>query len=186
MKNSENHIVHLMRIDPERAVRRMYDSYSSALYGVLLKMTVKEHLAQEALQDAFVKIFHNCHKYDEKKSKLFTWMLRIARNAAIDRLRKENRIKEDHWEEGSHNHLWSERPVSSEYFDLPGHVQSLAPKYSSVIELFYLNGYTHQETSEALELPLGTVKTRIRAGLDKLRKIYSVEMIAFILTYYII
>ena len=186
MKNSENHIVALMQTNPERAIERMYDNYSSALYGVLLKMVVKEHLAKEALQDAFIKIYHNCDKYDAGKSKLFTWMLRIARNAAIDRLRKENRRREDQWEEGSHNHLWSERPVASEYFDLPGHVQSLSPKYSSVIELFYLNGYTHQETSEALELPLGTVKTRIRAGLDKLRKIYRIEMIAFILTIIII
>lgn len=68
----------------QQALAALYDAYSGALYGIILKVVEKEELAQEVLQDTFVKIWRSAGGYDASKGRPFTWMLNIARNAAID------------------------------------------------------------------------------------------------------
>ena len=86
----EQHIVSLLNDGDKRAIPLIYENYSDALYGVILKVTINEALAEDALQETFIKVWRYAQKYDAKKAKLFTWLYRIARNTAIDKLRSHN------------------------------------------------------------------------------------------------
>ena len=86
----EQHIVQLLEKGDTTAINLLYENYADSLYGVILKVTKNEELAQDALQETFVKVWKNAKKYDSKKAKLFTWLYRIAKNTAIDKLRSFN------------------------------------------------------------------------------------------------
>ena len=86
----ENEITQLLAKGDKRALNLLYENYSSSLYGVIMKITKDDALAQDALQESFIKIWKNSKKYDSSKAKLFTWLYRIARNTAIDKLRSYN------------------------------------------------------------------------------------------------
>ncbi|MBT8274269.1 MAG: sigma-70 family RNA polymerase sigma factor, partial [Bacteroidia bacterium] len=86
----EQHIVSLLQEGDRRAIPLIYENYSNTLYGVILKVTINEALAEDALQETFIKIWRYSKKYDPSKAKLFTWIYRIARNTAIDKLRSHN------------------------------------------------------------------------------------------------
>ena len=86
----EQKITDLLAQGDKRAINLLYEHYSSSLYGVILKITINEEIAEDALQETFVKVWKNTHKYDSSKAKLFTWLFRIARNTAIDKLRSYN------------------------------------------------------------------------------------------------
>ena len=83
----EQHIVSLLKEGDQRAIPLIYENYSGSLLGVIVKITKDEALAQDALQESFIKIWKSSKKYDSSKAKLFTWLYRIARNTAIDKLR---------------------------------------------------------------------------------------------------
>jgi RNA polymerase sigma factor (sigma-70 family) len=83
----EQKIIDLLQKRDQRALNLLYENYSNSLYGVILKITINEEIAEDALQETFIKVWKNSHKYDPKKAKLFTWLFRIARNTAIDKLR---------------------------------------------------------------------------------------------------
>ena len=87
---SEQHIVRLLKNGDNEAIAIIYENYASALFGIILKITINESLAEDALQESIIKIWKYAHRYDSKKAKLFTWMYRIARNTAIDKLRSHN------------------------------------------------------------------------------------------------
>ena len=165
--------------DRKAAVSLIYDAYAKALYGVLLKMMDRPTDAQDVLQETFIKIYRRIESYDPEKARLFTWLMRVARNTAIDQMRKKKGpgggIRED-----ITDYQWAERPGKMDTLDLKDHVASLGPKYQSVVELFYFKGFTHKEASEALMLPLGTIKSRLRKALSELRKIYKPEALGMI------
>ena len=79
-----------MKKGDKKAISLLYENYSDSLYGVILKVTINEQIAQDALQETFIKVWKNGKKYDSKKAKLFTWLYRIAKNTAIDKLRSFN------------------------------------------------------------------------------------------------
>ena len=86
----EQHIVSLLQDEDKRAIPLIYENYSDTLYGIILKVTNNEALAEDALQETFIKVWRYAKKYDASKAKLFTWLYRIARNTAIDKLRSHN------------------------------------------------------------------------------------------------
>src|SRR3712207_4079549 len=83
---TEKELVRLLRQREKRGFTLLYDHYSSALYGIIRKIVRSEELAQDVLQDAFVKIWRGIDSYDASKGTLFTWILNVARNTAIDRV----------------------------------------------------------------------------------------------------
>ena len=86
----EQHIVSLLKKGDKKAISLIYENYSGSLLGVIQKITKDNVLAQDALQESFIKIWRNAKKYDSDKAKLVTWLYRIARNTAIDKLRSNN------------------------------------------------------------------------------------------------
>ena len=169
---SENELIKGLQAHDEKAFSLLYDSYSPALLGIIAKIVKDEAEAENLLQDSFVKIWKNINQYDAAKGRLFTWLLNIARNTALNFLRSAH-----YFEQGEIQNLESvvyTETVKTEltevnYIGVSETVQKLDPKLKQVIHLIYYLGYTQQEVSEQLNLPLGTVKTRTRMALQLLR-----------------
>ncbi len=152
----------------------MYDNYSGALYGVIFRIVQSEEVAADVLQATFVKIWSKIAQYDREKSTIFTWMLNIARNSAIDQYRKTKRESESpiqRFDNSVSNVESDSLDIKTNSIGLTEVIAKLNPDYQLVLEYLYFKGYTQQELSEELNIPLGTVKTRARSALIELRKI---------------
>lgn len=171
---TEQTIINLLKAGDKKALHLLYQHYSNSLYGVILKITINESLAQDALQETFIKVWKNGKIYDPKKAKLFTWLYRIARNTAIDKLRSYN--KRYHREiqiDTSNVYILPSTSLNQDVLDLKTHIKKLEKKYQIILNALYFEGMTQQEASDELDIPLGTVKSRLKIGLRELRKIYN-------------
>lgn len=170
----EKHIVELLEKGDTKAINLLYENYANSLYGVILKVTNNEELAQDALQETFVKVWKNSKKYDSKKAKLFTWLYRIARNTAIDKLRSfNNRFEKEIQIDKSNVYILPASSINQDVIDIKKHVAGLDEKYQIVLKALFFEGMTQQEASEELDIPLGTIKSRLKIGLRELRKVYN-------------
>ena len=170
----EDHIVQLLEKGDEAAINLLYENYSDSLYGVILKITKNEEVAQDALQESFVKIWKNAKRYDSSKAKLFTWLYRIARNTAIDKLRSfNNRFHKEVQIDKSDVYILPTASLNQDVIDLKEHVTKLEEKYQIVLNALFFEGMTQQEASDELDIPLGTIKSRLKIGLRDLRKIFN-------------
>jgi RNA polymerase sigma factor (sigma-70 family) len=160
----------------EEAFSFLYDNYAAALWSVALKITKNEVIAEDVLQEVFVKIWRHIHRYDATKGTLFTWMLNITRNTCKDYFRSnqyqlslmQDNLMDKHHQIESHQNRRQEQSA-----DLLIFTQQLEEKYRILIELVYIHGYSQEEVSVQLQMPVGTVKTRCREALIRLRRIYS-------------
>ena len=172
--NLEKEITDLLEKGDQRALNLLYENYSNTLYGVIFKITKDDALAQDALQESFIKIWKNSKKYDAKKAKLFTWLYRIARNTAIDKLRSfNNRNGKEVQIEDSNVYRIATAELNQDVIDLKKHVATLDQKYQIVLDALFFEGMTQQEASEELNIPLGTIKSRLKIGLRELKKVYD-------------
>ncbi|MFK7782105.1 RNA polymerase sigma factor, partial [Psychroserpens sp.] len=129
----ENQIVKLLESGDKKAISLLYENYSDSLYGVILKVTINEEIAQDALQETFVKVWKNAKKYDSKKAKLFTWLYRIAKNTAIDKLRSfNNRFEKEVQIDKSNVYILPTANLNQDVLDLKEHVGRLDEKYQIV------------------------------------------------------
>ncbi len=156
-----------------KVVSILYQRYADALYGVICRIVSDDHLAEDILQEAFVKIWNNGNRYDTSKGRLFTWMMNICRNLAIDKLRSKGyktskkTVTDETSVYESDNIYDNIKPDTIGIRDI---VNKLKPEWKHIIDLVYFSGYTHQEVSEELSIPLGTVKTRLRSAIIYLRQ----------------
>ena len=171
---TEEALVGLLKQKDKAAFSVLYDNYSAALYGVVYKIVANEELARDVLQEAFVKIWKNSEKYDRGKGSLYTWMLNIARNSAIDKLRSKHlKYNIQTLDEGVYRAKGTSTDPNTDRIGLREIVEGLDPRLREVIELAYFGGLTQDEISQQLEIPLGTVKTRARKALQELRKYFN-------------
>lgn len=174
ISNTEKEIVSLLQKSDKKAITLLYEYYSDALFGVISKIITDEDTAQDVLQESFVKIWKHSKKYDPSKAKLFTWLYRIAYNTAIDKTRslKNKTNKEVHIDTSSVYKITSNE-LNQDVLDIKKHLSSLDDKYQIVINALFFEGMTQQEASEELDIPLGTIKSRLKIGLRELKKIYD-------------
>jgi RNA polymerase sigma factor (sigma-70 family) len=174
----EQHIIELLKAQDERAIGLLYDHYADALFGVAIKVTKDEVLAQDVLQESFVKIWKNASKYDSNKARLFTWLFRVVQNTAIDavRSRQRKKTKEVQIDDSNVYHLQSTK-FAIEHLDIASHAAGLEDKYRVVIDALFFQGMTQQEASDELNIPLGTVKSRLKIGLRELRKLFGLVIV---------
>jgi RNA polymerase sigma factor (sigma-70 family) len=175
IKYSEEDLVALLQRRDQIAFAYLYENYSAALNSVIARMVDDTQLAEDILQETFVKIWNNFAQYDAAKGRLFTWMINITRNLTIDTLRskgykKQQKISQDE------NFVSStqDKNYSASKFDVIGirkQVQNLKPDQKIIIDLAYFGGYTQEEISKEMSIPLGTVKTRMRTAIIELRKL---------------
>jgi RNA polymerase sigma-70 factor (ECF subfamily) len=173
LKYTEPELIDLLKLRQQTAFSYLYDNYAPALYGIIVSIVPDRELANDVLQEVFVKIWKQVSTYDASKGRLFTWMMNIARNASIDMLRsknyqrsKQNReLTETVYEKGGST------STNVEQIGLRKLVNSLKEDYRILLELAYFEGLTQDEISKMLNMPLGTVKTRLRTALIQLREL---------------
>lgn len=154
------------------AFEQLYDDYSAAIYGLTLKILKDEALAEDALQETFVRIWRKIQTYDASKGRLFTWMLNIARNISIDMLRARESRKVSQTSSLQQYSFDAKGPSTTmqvEHIGLREIVDGLPPDQKLVIDLIYFLGYTQSEVAEEFDIPLGTVKSRVRLAMNHLR-----------------
>lgn len=174
-KYSEEELVYLLKSRDQPAFSYLYDNYSAVLYGVIYKMLENRELSEDVLQEAFIKIWNNFSNYDSVKGRLFTWMLNITRNLTIDTIRSKGYKKQSKIQnsENAVNNI-SDKANTAESFDALGirkHLTLLKDDQKQIIDLAYFGGLTQDEISKKLDIPLGTVKTRMRTAIIELRKV---------------
>lgn len=153
----------------------LYDNYSAALLGVIYRIVDDKEAAEDILQEVFVKIWKSIASYDNTKGKLFTWLINIARNAAIDstRVKNYNIKKQIQSIDNSVRSVNRQYNVTTQidHIGLKAIVEKLRPEYRVLVDKLYFEGYTQEEAAEELDIPLGTIKTRIRAAINQLREV---------------
>jgi RNA polymerase sigma-70 factor (ECF subfamily) len=159
-----------------QAFAHLYQMSSAKLYGVILRILGRDEWAQDCLQEAYVKVWHKAGDYRPYIAAPMTWMMTIARNQALDLLRKRRREVQ---QENPGNMLEEQDkellPLDSlqqtdEGRRLNACLEQLKEQQRQVIALAYFKGMTHEELAQQTETPLGTVKTWIRRGLEQLRR----------------
>ncbi|MDN3666000.1 RNA polymerase sigma factor [Algibacter miyuki] len=170
----EKEIVYLLQRGDKKAISLLYENYADSLFGVIQKVITDEDTAQDVLQETFVKIWRYAKKYDASKAKLFTWLYRIAYNTAIDKVRSlKNKTTKEVQLENSAVYKITTNQLNEEVLDIKKHLNTLDEKYQIVINALFFEGMTQQEASDELEIPLGTIKSRLKIGLRELKKIYN-------------
>jgi len=172
---TETELVALLQAKDAGAFSYLYDNYSAALNGVIYRMVEDRALSEDILQEVFVKVWNNIGSYDAAKGKLFTWLINITRNLTIDTIRSKGYKKQQQIlsDENSVHNLAADRSGAGQFdtLGLRKQVALLKPEQRRMIDLAYFEGYTQDEISKETGIPLGTVKTRMRAAITELRKL---------------
>jgi len=174
---SETELIHAILKKDKYGAEALYDMYSSSLYGVIFRIVQHEEIAEDLLQDTFLRIWNSFSSYDASKGRLFTWMVNIARNIAIDKTRSKEFRNSSKTEDIENNVLSLDRltntEINPEIIGLKELIRKLKPEHKIILDLVYFEGFTHVEVAEKLEIPLGTVKTRLRNAIITLRKVFN-------------
>lgn len=174
---TEAELVQGLKARDQKIFSYVYDQYSPALYGVIVKVLNNDSTAGDVLQEVFLKIWRHLDQYDETKGRLFTWMLNIARNTAIDVLRSkahklEQKIRNIQDDVHVNDSLIAVQP-STDYLGFSRILEKLTKEQRTLIDLAYYKGCTQEEIARVMEIPLGTVKTRMRNAINQLRTILN-------------
>lgn len=174
---SEEELVLSLQRREKIAAEALYDMYSASLFGVIVRIVNDEAIAEDILQDTFVKIWHSFSSYSAEKGRLFTWMVNIARNLAIDKIRSKDFKNQTKNRELENNVTFIDEQRNTVYkpelLGVKDLVEQLKPEQKSILDLVYFKGYTHVEAADELGVPLGTIKTRLRTAITQLRKYFN-------------
>ncbi len=168
---SEQELVALLQQRNEKAFAYLYDNYSGALFGIIHSIVTDREIANDVLQHVFINIWRKIESYDSSKGRLFTWMLNIARNSAIDEIRSKG-FRDSQKNQSLSGNVDVAAVVTTPSIDDVG-LRKLLTKLKEelrvLVDLSYFQGFTHEEIAKMMNIPLGTVKTRIRSALIQLR-----------------
>jgi len=169
----EDELVLALKNQESLGMKALVDMYSNTLFNVISRIVPRPDIAEDIVQETFMKIWYSANRYDSSKGRLFTWMINIARNHAIDVLRskkfrdsKKNMNIDDFQPDVNcaKNIVYNIDTILVREL-----VHQLKPDLNVLLEMVYFKGYTHLEIADELKLPLGTVKTRIRTAISELR-----------------
>ena len=166
-------IERLKRRDPQ-ALAELYDRYGRAAYSLALRVVRDKAIAEDLVQETFLRVWNRVHSIDHEKGAIGPWLLAIARNKAIDYLRSSaGRERNIELDETDHAPLYREMEAEILVSDQARRVKSaldkLGPNYRTVMELAYFEGLSQSEMSVRMGQPLGTIKTWVRTALQSLR-----------------
>ena len=173
---ADEELMSLVAKGQARAFETIYERHCGAAFSLAYRMCGKRALAEDVAQEAFLSIWRSGGRYDRARGSVRTWVLGIVHNRAIDALRKsvvhERRRAsdegiEERFEARERTEVEAARREEAE--TIRGMLDTLPDEQSRVIELAYFGGFTHSEIAEMLGAPIGTVKGRMRLGLEKLR-----------------
>jgi RNA polymerase sigma-70 factor (ECF subfamily) len=170
---TETELIAALQAQDEQALSYLYDHYGKALFGVIYQIIPQQNVAEDILQEVFLKIWQNIATYHADKGRLYTWMLQIARHTAIDKTRSKDFNKQSKTITINDN-VYTQKAAGTnnmEDIGLRKTINTLPEDSRKLLELSYFQGYTQEEIANILQIPLGTVKTRIRSTLLQLRKL---------------
>ena len=177
---SDAEVIALIASGDSRALEVLYDRYSRVVYSFAVRIVSDPQLAEEVLQEVFFRVWQQGSAFRSSRGSLITWLLSITHNLAIDEVRKRNRRPQKAESETPELVLGSVADASTDIEEevwLSGvrsvintALERLPGEQRDVIELAYFRGMTQREIAEVLSQPLGTIKTRMRLGLQKLRE----------------
>ena len=174
---TQEELLPLLLKKDDRSFTLLYDNYSKSLYGIIFNLIKDKEEAEDVLQEVFVKIWKNIDTYNTSKGRLYTWMLNIARNSSIDKLRSKNfNNNQKNLSTDNFVHILDDNSKTINKIDAIGikeFIKKLKPKCIQLIDLLFFKGYTQQEASDELEIPLGTVKTQNRNCMNELRLMFN-------------
>ncbi len=172
-KSSEAALIEGLVCGDHKVLEEIYDSYSASLYGVILRIVKREENAEDVLQETFIKVWKCCTQYDPSRGRLYTWLLNIARHVAFDHIKSKSYKNNSKLEDIEDLTLIVDSQKNTinnpEIIGVRHMASNLKDDYRSILDLVYFQGYTHSEAAEELGIPIGTLKTRIRAAVLSLR-----------------
>jgi RNA polymerase sigma-70 factor, ECF subfamily len=173
----EAQLMRRIRDRDESAFSELYTRYGGMVYGMCYRVLQDQTLAEEATQDSFLKVWNQAHTWDNAKGSLATWLLTISRFTAIDRLRKEKRETPN-----SSVDIDDMLEFLAQYADdrnnieaLKGYLAQLPKEQREAIELAFYSGFSHSDIATRLNIPIGTIKSRVRLGLLRLKSLWLGE-----------
>lgn len=174
-KYTEDDLVLLLKHQEKAALVYLYDHYAGALNGVIFNIVQDRDFAEDILQEVFVKIWRQMRSYDPVKGRVFTWLHQIARNTAIDAIRSKQWRKRKDSKPLSELHAMhpDDSQGRAEGRELRKSLQALKEDHKILVEMSYFQGYTQAEIAERLKIPLGTVKTRLRVAISRLKQLIT-------------
>jgi RNA polymerase sigma-70 factor (ECF subfamily) len=161
--------------DPE-AMAELYDLYGGIAYRLILRIVRDEGIAEDLVQETFVRVWNRCGAFDSERGALGSWLVAVARNCALDYLRSRSRRLESSMSasETEHPMLFADRSGTGEEYDAARQVRraidELGSRQREAIELAYFEGLSQTEVAARMGEPLGTVKTWMRRGLQQMRQ----------------
>ncbi len=166
-----NDLLARVSLADRQAFQQLYQHSSGKLYAIAMRITTQDKLAEDVLQESFIKIWHNARRFDPQKAQAMTWMGTIVRNQAIDLLRKHKKQAESELFDEDLHSTNNDNPTEDSVIRTDNHqavhhcLKTLDEKYRQTILLAYLNGYTHQEIAKIKGLSISNVKNRIHRGI---------------------
>ncbi len=155
------------------AFKQLYGMYSKSIHGVVYNIVKDTVIAEELMQDVFIKAWQKADTYAPSKGRFFTWILNIARNAAIDKTRSKafKQSRQNYDADNFVDIITSNDNLdrSTDAIGIRKFVTNLGQKCKEIIELLYFKGFTQKEASDELNMPIGTIKTRNRNCIQQLR-----------------
>lgn len=181
---ADEELISLVGEGDAEAFALLYDRHSRAGYSLAYRMMGEKQAAEDLAQDAFLKVWRGAGSYRADRGSVRTWILSIVHNRGIDQLRSRasRRRTQDRVEASAPrsqpSEAFAETWRNSQRDQVREALGTLPPEQLKILELAYFSGYTHVEIAELLDLPLGTVKGRMRLGLKKIREYFDSEGVA--------
>ncbi len=174
---TENELVQAVKEKDKNAFSYLYKNYANIIFGTISRIIIDTTIAEDTMQEVFVKIWTNIHQYDASKGKLFTWMINLTKNYAIDVIRSKS-FKQQKLISANEEVVYnvSEETNSFEKLDkiaFQKTIYILNKNHQQIVNLIYFQGYKQEEVATLLNIPLGTVKSRVRLAILELRKIMT-------------
>lgn len=166
----DHKIIELIKSRDEKGLSVMYDNYANPLFGIIVRIVRDNGLAEEILQQTFMKAWNKAGSYDTDKSALFTWLSVIARNAAIDKKRLKSFENRQKTSDIADVDISGSNQIQENNLDVERLMSKLEDKYKIIVDKLYLQGYSQRDLAKELDIPLGTIKTRLRSAIKILRE----------------
>lgn len=174
-KYSEEELVMLLQQRSDHAFNYLYDNYSAVIYGNISRIISEPETAQDVMQEAFMKIWSNIGQYDKSRGRIYTWIINVAHNTAIDKLRSKGEIMKNkiRGNEDIVNTNVRNIEIATDSIGLKNLVSELKPEQKQIVDMAYFKGFTLDEIAKTTNTPLGTVKTRMRQAIKILREKFT-------------
>ena len=182
LRLSEDQLVEGLKNMDGGAMSALYQMYSDSLYRVISTIVLVEEVAQDLLQETFIKIWKSFKQYDPGKGRLYTWMARLARNISIDYLRSVNyrnfTVSDDISQSTQQIDQAFQVSYNPELIGVKDMTNILNEDQKSALDLIYFKGYTHVQAAEELQVTVGILRSRLKSAIAELRTFYNMDLIA--------